>query len=203
MIDLLRRYSNSKLRPLHPYLHLQGNARANGSARIHGLWARATNSPLADIYIALRPLFKMSRPQDGRKHPLIAGTLLSNVDRELSRTLRRFSIMAPHLATSQYAMIHDTLVNGSLKGVDIATAVGYNDRAIHRIRSNVRHFGTTKVPPNSVGRRRRITPLMLDTLRERLVEKPGMHLDEMIVFLWDNLPYGLCKCEFRCKIHQF
>lgn len=125
----------------------------------------------------------MSRPQDGRKHPLIAGTLLSNTDRELSRTLRRFSIMAPHLATSQHAMIHDTLVNGSLKGVDIATAVGYNDRAIHRIRSNVRHFGTTKVPPNSVGRRRRITPLMLDTLRERLVEKPGMYLDEMIVFL--------------------
>lgn len=69
-------------------------------------------------------------------------------------------------------MIHDTLVNGSLKGVDIATAVGYNDRAVHRIRSNMRHFGTTKVPPNSVGRRRRITPLMLDTLREHLVEKP-------------------------------
>jgi hypothetical protein len=27
---------------------------------------------------------------------------------------------------------------------------------------------------------------MLDALRERLIEKPDMYLDEMIVFLWDD-----------------
>jgi transposase len=94
--------------------------------------------------------------------------------------------MAPNLAASQHAMIHDMLLDGSLKAVQIAAAAGCSDRAIRRIRFNVRCFGTTKAPPNGVGRRRRITPVMLEALRERLIEKPGMYLDEMIVFLWDD-----------------
>jgi transposase len=94
--------------------------------------------------------------------------------------------MAPCLAASQHAMIHDMLIDGSLKGADMAAAAGCSDRAIRRIRSNLRCFGATKAPPNGVGRRRRITPPMLDALREHLVEKPSMYLDEMVVFLWDD-----------------
>lgn len=95
--------------------------------------------------------------------------------------------MASHLAASQHAMIHDMLVDESLKGVDMAAAAaGSNDRAIRRIRSNMLCFGSTKAPPNGVGCRRRIIPVMLDVLRERLIEKPSMYLDEMVIFLWDN-----------------
>lgn len=94
--------------------------------------------------------------------------------------------MTPRLAASQHAMIHNMLVDGSLKGVDMAAAASCSDRAIRRIRSNLRCFGGTKAPPNGVGRRRRITPAILDALREHLLEKPGMYLDEMVVFLWDN-----------------
>src|SRR4051812_1660791 len=36
-------------------------------------------------------------------------------------------------------------------------------------------------PPNRVGRRRTITPHLLSALLERLIEKPGLHQDEMVI----------------------
>lgn len=41
-------------------------------------------------------------------------------------------------------------------------------------------------PSNGVGRPRSITPPILDTLREYLLGKPELYLDEMAVFLWDE-----------------
>ena len=94
--------------------------------------------------------------------------------------------MAPHLATSQHALIHDMILDGSLKDAAIGSAAGCTDRAVRRIRSNMRHFSCTKAPANGIGRPRRMTPLMLDALREKLIEKPGMYLDEMSIFLYDE-----------------
>ncbi len=39
---------------------------------------------------------------------------------------------------------------------------------------------------NAGGRSRSITPPILEALRERLLEKPDLYLDEMVVFLWDE-----------------
>lgn len=83
-------------------------------------------------------------------------------------------------------MIRDMIFSRSLKDVEMAAVAGCSDRSIRAIRSNLRWFGTTKAPPNGAGRRRRITPSMLDALRERLLEKPGMYQDEMAVFLFDE-----------------
>jgi hypothetical protein len=47
-------------------------------------------------------------------------------------------------------------------------------------------FGTSKAPPNIRGRKRSITPSMLDVLFEYLLEKPGLYQTEMVVFLWDE-----------------
>jgi GTP1/Obg family GTP-binding protein len=41
-------------------------------------------------------------------------------------------------------------------------------------------------PFNGGGRRWQITPVMLDALRVRLLEKPGMYQDEMTLFLYDG-----------------
>jgi len=98
--------------------------------------------------------------------------------------------MAPHLATSQHQLIGDMLRSNRLtkkiKRVDIAAIAGCSDRSVRAIASNLRYFGQTKAPPNGVGRRRRITPPMLDTLREHLLEKPVLFREEMAVFLYDE-----------------
>ncbi|KAI2734408.1 hypothetical protein DTO013E5_9997 [Penicillium roqueforti] len=54
------------------------------------------------------------------------------------------------------------------------------------IRKNLRLFGNVNAPPNRVGRRRTITPLMIEALRDHLLEKPGLYLDEMVIFFWDE-----------------
>jgi hypothetical protein len=49
-----------------------------------------------------------------------------------------------------------------------------------------RYFGTTKAPPNGVGRPKAITPPMLSALLEPLIEKPKLCQDEMVIFLYDE-----------------
>jgi len=83
-------------------------------------------------------------------------------------------------------MIHDMIVSGSLSASQMASAAVCSERSIKRIRSNIRCFGTTRVPLNGAGRRRSVTPLMLQALKEHLLEKPGLYLDEMVLFLWDE-----------------
>lgn len=94
--------------------------------------------------------------------------------------------MAPRLAASQCNMIRDMILDSSLKAVEMAAAAGCSDRTIRNKRSNMRCFGSTEAPPNRGGRRCCITPVMLDALREKLLEKPGMYQDEMVVFLFDE-----------------
>ena len=94
--------------------------------------------------------------------------------------------MAPRLAASQHDMIRDMISSKSLKAIDMAAAAGCSDRTIRNIRSNLRCFGSSRAPFNGGGRRRQITPVMLEALRVRLLEKPGMYQDEMALFLYDE-----------------
>jgi transposase len=94
--------------------------------------------------------------------------------------------MAPNLVASQHEHIRDMILSKSLTNDQIAQVAGCSERLVRAIRSNLRYFGTTKAPPNGVGRRRSITPPMLAALREHLLEKPELYQDEIVVFLWDE-----------------
>ena len=74
----------------------------------------------------------------------------------------------------------------SYTNAEIAQAAHCTPRSISTARSNLRCFGSVRAPPNGIGRRRTITPPMLEALCERLLEKPDLYQDEMVVFLWDE-----------------
>jgi transposase len=93
--------------------------------------------------------------------------------------------MAPNLALSQHEQIRDMIIS-KFANATIARTVRCSTRSVQTIRSNLRCFGTTKAPPNGVGRRRTITPPMLSALLEQLIEKPELYQDEMATFLYDE-----------------
>jgi hypothetical protein len=103
--------------------------------------------------------------------------------------------MAPTLAESQHVMIEHMIPSKSVKSVDIAAAAGCSDRSVRAIRANMRCFGSTRAPFNGAGRPRLITPVMLDALRQKLLEKPGMYLDEVASRLIDALGVQQAFCS--------
>ncbi|KAF7920914.1 hypothetical protein EAE99_007766 [Botrytis elliptica] len=94
--------------------------------------------------------------------------------------------MAPHLAKSQVALITGMLSSGLFTNSEIARAANCSTRGVRRIRSNVRYYGIPQAPRNGGGRKRSITPVMLNALCEHLLEKPGLYQSEMILFLLDE-----------------
>ena len=94
--------------------------------------------------------------------------------------------MAPNLALSQHNLIHDMILDGNLRTIEMAKAAGCSKTSISHIQLNICYFGSARAPWNGGGRRPSITPPMLDALREHLLEKPELYQDEMIVFLWTS-----------------
>lgn len=66
---------------------------------------------------------------------------------------------------------------------------------IKHIRRNLRQLGSVRAPSSRVGWRCTVPPLMLEALYEHLLEKPGFHLDEMVIFLWDICSEGVLRQE--------
>ena len=92
--------------------------------------------------------------------------------------------MAPNLPESSHQMIRDMILSKSFKNaVEIAKVAGCSPVTVRNIRLNLHVYGNTKAPPNGGGRKRSITPPMLDALREYLQEKPGSYQYEMVNFL--------------------
>ena len=102
----------------------------------------------------------------------------------LSRDQNHTHNMAPRLPPSKLHFIHDMIQSQSLTTSQMADAAGCSERTIKNIRRNLRLFGTVHAPPNRIGRRRSITQTMLEALCDHLLEKPGLYLDEMAIFLW-------------------
>jgi transposase len=105
--------------------------------------------------------------------------------------------MAPHLAESQHAMIQDMATSKLFENGEIANTVGCSSRGVRRIKQNLHFYGKTKAPSNGVGRPRSVTPPMLDALCEHLLEKPGLYLDEMKLFLWDEFEVFVSTFSIR------
>jgi hypothetical protein len=84
--------------------------------------------------------------------------------------------MALHLAELQHILICDIIANKTLfKANEIANVAGCSLCSIYRIRLNIRDFGFTKAPLNSVRRCQSVTPLMLKALCKHLLEKPKLY----------------------------
>jgi transposase len=94
--------------------------------------------------------------------------------------------MAPRMAADTHQLIGDMLLSGRFNQSQIAKVARCTDRSVRAIATNIRLYGSTKAPPNRPGRRRRITPPMLDALRDCLAVKPGLYQNEMAVFLHDD-----------------
>jgi transposase len=96
--------------------------------------------------------------------------------------------MAPNLSLSKIQLIYNMTTSGVLIS-KTADAAKCSKQAVKYIRLNLHVFRSPRAPPTRVGRTRLITPVMLEALCDHLLEKPGLYLDEMAVFLWDK--FGL------------
>ncbi|KAL0930283.1 uncharacterized protein CTRU02_212491 [Colletotrichum truncatum] len=99
--------------------------------------------------------------------------------------------MAPFLACSTHDLlrnfIHSKLLGETTATDDsIAKLVGCNPRTVRRIRSKLLLFGSAKIPTNTRGRPRSITPPMLSALRSQLALDPCLTLDKMAASLREH-----------------
>lgn len=94
--------------------------------------------------------------------------------------------MAPRLAVSKLETIRDMIISQSLTTSQMAEAAGCSKRSIITISANLRMFGDVRAPLIPGGRPRVITPIMLESLCDHLLEKPDLYLDEMAEFLFDE-----------------
>jgi transposase len=88
-------------------------------------------------------------------------------------------------------MIQNMILSKSLTTSQMAKAAECSKHSMINISNKLRQFGNVRAPPTRVGRRPTVTPSMIEALCDRLLEKPGLYLDEMAIFLWD---------EFRVQV---
>jgi transposase len=91
----------------------------------------------------------------------------------------------------QLEQIQHMIKSGSPRA-EIAYAAGCSEQAVTYIRQN-QAFGNVRAPRNGVGRRRSITPVMLEAILERLKEKPTLYLDELVVIIYDDFGKHVTK----------
>ena len=95
--------------------------------------------------------------------------------------------MARNIDSWQRKMItHMIYSKNRLATSQMAKAAYCSERSITNLRKNLRLFGSARSPPVSVGRQPSIAPMMLDALCDHLTEKPGLYVEEMALFLWDE-----------------
>ena len=84
--------------------------------------------------------------------------------------------MAPKLETWRHNLIRDMIQDTQpYTNAQIAKAAHCTLRSVKTIRSNLKCFGCVITPVNGIGRRRTITPPMLEALCEHLLEKPDLY----------------------------
>ena len=94
--------------------------------------------------------------------------------------------MAPRLPPAKLHLIRDMIESQSLGTSKMAEEAECSQATIINICANLRQFRSVHAPSTRIGRKRTITPLMIEALCEHLPEKRRLYLDEMAVFLWDE-----------------
>lgn len=110
--------------------------------------------------------------------------------------------MATNLGAAQHELIRDMILDGSCTYPQIAAAAECSRDAVKAISANLRRFGSTTAPRNGGGRRRSVTPTMLQVLSEHLLEKPDQYLDKMVVFLWDEFEILVSQSTISRSLHS-
>jgi transposase len=105
--------------------------------------------------------------------------------------------MAPRLPPSKLYFIRDMIESRSLTTSEMAEQAKCSHRTIKNIRKNLRQLGSVHAPTNRVGRRRTITPRILEALSDHLVFRPGLYLDEIAYFLWDEFETQVTTSSIR------
>ncbi|KAJ5101023.1 hypothetical protein N7456_007075 [Penicillium angulare] len=95
--------------------------------------------------------------------------------------------MARNLQTWQRKLIvHMTLSRKRLTISQMAKVAKCSERSVTNIRRNMRLFDDPRSPSVPAGQPSIITPVMVDTLCNHLAEKPGLYVEEMALFLWEE-----------------
>lgn len=68
----------------------------------------------------------------------------------------------------------------------VSKAAECSNRSIINISNNLCRFGNVRIPPTQVGWLPTVIPPMIEALCDCLPEKPGLYVDEMALFLWDE-----------------
>lgn len=106
--------------------------------------------------------------------------------------------MARNLESWQHEIIvHMVHSRKKLTTSQMAGIAKCTERSVTHIRKNLQLFGTARAPPVPGGRPPSITPLMLDALRDYLTQKPGLYVEEMAIFLWDE--FNILPSPFSIK----
>ncbi|KAJ5216886.1 hypothetical protein N7468_009894 [Penicillium chermesinum] len=83
--------------------------------------------------------------------------------------------MAPRLDAWRLELIRDMIQDPHpYTNAQVAEAAHCTARSVSTLRSNLRCFGRARAPANGIGRRRTVTPPMIEALCERLVKKPDL-----------------------------
>ncbi|KAJ5851110.1 hypothetical protein N7455_010966 [Penicillium solitum] len=83
-------------------------------------------------------------------------------------------------------IIHMLCSKKRLTTSQIAKVAKCSERSVTNIRKNMRLFGSARSPPIAPGRSSSITNVMVDALFDHLAEKPGLYVEEMAIFLFDE-----------------
>jgi transposase len=94
-------------------------------------------------------------------------------------------------------MIRDMIETQSFTTSQMAEEAECTKLTIINIRRNLRQSGTIYAPQTRIGRKLTVTPLMIKALCDHLSEKPGLYLDEMAVFLWDEFQTMITTSSIR------
>lgn len=91
--------------------------------------------------------------------------------------------MARHLKPHKRAIIIHMIRSQRFTSQQIAYAAKCSRRSVSDIHRKLQKFGSAR-PLVHAGRPTTLTPLVLDTLCDHLIHKPGLYIDEMATFLW-------------------
>ncbi|KAJ5471939.1 hypothetical protein N7539_008508 [Penicillium diatomitis] len=105
--------------------------------------------------------------------------------------------MAPRLSPAKLVLIRDMIESQSFTTSEMAEQAECNKLTIINIRRNLRQFGSIYAPQTRVGRKRTVTPQMIEAFCDHLFEKPGLYLDEIAVFLWDEFQTMVTTSSIR------
>lgn len=86
----------------------------------------------------------------------------------------------------KFAFIHDMIESKSFRISEMAEQTKCSKQIIISIRHNLRQFESLYAPQTRVGRKQTVTSLMIEALCNHLHKKPGLYLEETVVFLWDE-----------------